>query len=318
MKEFSMIIVCQHCNRHYQLYDGITEERKFLVKCSGCGTVFTAYRPSRIEEIAFFDLQAARNDCIGEKVIAISNQKGGVAKTSTCLNLGMSLALMGKRILLIDFDVQSNLSLLLGFHNKPSFCDAALNLSKPLSDYIVQTAFNGLWLLPSNKNMVMLNKKYFGAHNFEFLLKDRLAAVLDSYDHIIIDTPPSIEFFTINALTAANLAVIPSQCDYLSVRGVDQVLKVIHLIEDKINPNLTARVLITMYDKSSTASKLIFSKLRELYKEKTFNTFIEFDDKVKEAQILNVPVMQYDRQSAAGLQYSALAAEMLAQCSCAA
>jgi chromosome partitioning protein len=309
-----MIIVCQQCNRHYQVSDRITEDEQFLVRCSGCGSVFTAWKPSRAGKIAFHDLQAARQNGTAKKVIAVSNQKGGVAKTSTCLNLGMSLAQKGKRVLLVDFDVQANLSISLGFRNASSFYDAVANVSKPLSDYIVQTAFSGVWLLPSNKNMVMLSKKYFDAGNFEFLLKDRLAAVLDAYDYILIDTPPSIEFFTLNALTAANLAVIPSQCDYLSVHGVDQVLRVIHLIGDKTNPDLKARVLITMFDKTSTASKLVFSKLRELYKDKAFNTVIEYDSKVKEAQIMNVPVMQYDKQSTAGLQYSALADEMLANC----
>lgn len=309
-----MIIVCQQCNRQFQFSDKITKDEQFLVKCSGCGNIFTVYQPTRIEEIAFIDLKAAKQIDNGKKVIAVSNQKGGVAKTSTCLNLGMSLAKMGKRTLLIDFDVQANLSISLGFQSKPSFYDAVSNPSKPLSDFIVQTQYADLWLLPSNKNMVMLNKKYFGAHNFEFLLSDRLSTIREDYDYIIIDTPPSIEFLTLNALTAANLAVIPSQCDYLSVHGVDQVLKVINLIEDKINPNLEARVLITMFDKTNTASKLIFSKLRELYKEKAFNTVIELDNKVKEAQIMNIPVMQYDSRSTAGLQYFALAKEMIEQC----
>lgn len=310
-----MVIVCQQCNRHYQLDDGITADDQFLVRCSGCGSIFTTWKPSRAAKIAFHDLQAARQNGSAKKVIAVSNQKGGVAKTATCLNLGMSLTAMGKQVLLIDFDAQANLSISLGFRNAPSFYEAASNPTKPLSDYIVQTAFPGMWLLPSNKNMVMLSKKYFDAGNFEFLLKDRLTAVLDAYDYILIDTPPSIEFFTLNALTAANLAVIPSQCDYLSVHGVDQVLRVIHLIGDRTNPDLKARVLITMFDKSSTASKLVFSKLRELYKDKAFNTVIEYDSKVKEAQIMNVPVMHYDKQSTAGLQYTSLAEEMLTHCS---
>ena len=217
-------------------------------------------------------------------------------------------------MLLIDLDVQSNLSILLGFNEKPSFYDAVMNPTAPLSDYVLKTNYPNILLLPSNKNMVMLNRKYFGVNNFEYLLSDRLEGIVDQFDYILIDTPPSIEFFTLNALTAAHTAVIPSQCDYLSVHGVDQVLKVIHLIGDKINPYLKARVLITMFDKNNTASKLIYRKLRELYKDQAYDTFIEWDSKVKEAQIMNVPVMQYDNQSTAGLQYSALAKEMMAQC----
>ena len=309
-----MIIACKECQRQYHLLDDAVAEDRFLVKCSGCGAVFTAYKPARAEEIAFLNLPAAKQRRNGEKIIAVSNQKGGVAKTSTCLNLGVSLAQMGKKVLLIDLDVQSNLSILLGFNEKPSFYDAVMNPTVPLSDYVLKTNYPNILLLPSNKNMVMLNRKYFGVNNFEYLLSDRLEGIVDQFDYILIDTPPSIEFFTLNALTAAHTAVIPSQCDYLSVHGVDQVLKVIHLIGDKINPYLKARVLITMFDKNNTASKLIYRKLRELYKDQAYDTFIEWDSKVKEAQIMNVPVMQYDNQSTAGLQYSALAKEMMAQC----
>ena len=129
---------------------------------------------------------------IADPVIAISNQKGGVAKTTTCLNLGVSLAAMKKRVLLIDFDVQANLSLSLGYQGNLSFYTAVADGNVDLKKIIVQTSYRNLWLLPSHKKMVLLNKKYFGSNNFEFLLKDRLIGVSKHFDYILIDTPPSI------------------------------------------------------------------------------------------------------------------------------
>ncbi|NNG00774.1 MAG: AAA family ATPase [Desulfobacteraceae bacterium] len=306
-----MIIVCQQCETKFHLDDNRVSKNRFLVRCTECNAIFTAYKPVRVQEIRFIELDRARSTEPLPRIIAISNQKGGVAKTSTCLNLGMALSLMKKRVLLIDFDVQANLSISLGYRNQPSFYDAVNAFDTPMSSYITKTRYTGLYLLPSNKNMVLLNKKYFGAQNFEYILKDRLGSVVDEYDYILIDTPPSIEFFTLNALSAAGLAIIPSQCDYLSTHGVDQILRLIKLIRGKTNPGIKARILITMFDRANVASKVIYTKLRKMYQGRTFDTAIDLDCKVKEAQIMSVPVAHYDGQSTAGRQYSDLARELI-------
>ena len=241
-----MIVVCPSCQTQYDLDDRLVQEPSFLSRCNRCQHIFSAYRPVRVEEINFLDLAAAKQRGDHANMVAISNQKGGVAKTSTCLNLGLSLALEGKRVLLLDFDVQANLTISLGYKETVSFYEVLTGAADGLEKSIIRTQYQNLWLFPSNKNMVLLNKKYFGASNFEFILKDRLLPIKDRFDYILIDTPPSIEFLTLNALTTAHLVVIPSQCDYLSAHGIDQILKLIELIKAKTNPFITPRILITM------------------------------------------------------------------------
>ncbi len=307
-----MIIVCQKCKTRFSLNDNEVNSSNFIARCSVCGFVFSSYKPTRVEEISFVDLEAAKNDQNNHNVISISNQKGGVAKTTTCLNLGLSLALFGKKVLVIDFDVQSNLTTCLGGGGQEkSFYDLLADDAAPITEYIVQTKYPNLDLLPSNKNMVLLNKKYFGAKYFEFILKDRLRSVTAAYDFILIDTPPSIEFFTLNALTTSKMVIIPCQCDYLAVHGVEQILKLIQLIKAKANPDIKSSMLFTMYDHESTASSLISSKLKEMYGDKVLKTVIESDSKLREAQIMNVPVIHYSRKSKSGQQYLALARELL-------
>ncbi len=310
-----MIVVCPSCQTRYELSDRLVQEPSFIARCTKCRHIFSAYRPVRIEEINFLDLDAAKGRKDLDNVVAISNQKGGVAKTSTCLNLGLSLALHQKRVLMIDFDVQANLTISLGYKETTSFYEVLNGSADSLEKFIVKTKYDNLSLFPSNKNMVLLNKKYFGARNFEFILKDRLLTIQEHYDYILIDTPPSIEFFTLNALTAARKVIIPSQCDYLSTHGIDQILKLIQLIKVKTNPNIEPRILITMFDKESTASKMICTKLKRLYPGLTYNTLIEMDPRIREAQIMSMPVLQYNQQSKAGLQYHRLAKELLGQLS---
>ncbi len=306
-----MIIVCPNCQTQYDVADDKIEEQSFSARCARCQQVFSAYKPVRVEEIKFNDLNATRKRCDHDNIIAVSNQKGGVAKTSTCLNLGLSMALHDKRVLLIDFDVQANLTISLGYKENTSFYDALKADTDAVEKMAIETKYPNLWLFPSNKSMVLLNKKYFGAPNFEFILKDRLLPIKDRFDYILIDTPPSIEFFTLNALTAAQKVVIPSQCDYLSTHGIDQILKLIELIKAKTNPFIDARILITMFDKESTASKMIYNKLKQLYPGMTYETLIELDPHIREAQIMSMPVLQYNKESRAGRQYLNLAKEIV-------
>ena len=307
-----MIIICQKCTTRFHLDDDATDKSTFVARCTVCGHLFSAYKPNRVQEITFLDLEKARGDDTNDHVVTISNRKGGVAKTTTCLNLGVSLALHNKKVLLVDFDAQANLTLSLGQKQLPTFYDAQKEIGKGLNDFIVATQYPNLWLLPSGRNMVLLNKLYFGAKNFEYMLKDRIATIKDQFDYILIDTPPSIEFYTLNALTASNRVLIPCQCDYLSTHGVDQVLRLIALIREKSNPQIQSRILFTMLDRSSNTAQLILSKIQNLYQSQTFDTVIEADGALKEAQILNMPAIHYSQKSVAGTQYIALAKEVIA------
>ncbi|MBT8341311.1 MAG: AAA family ATPase [Desulfatitalea sp.] len=306
-----MIVVCPNCKTHYDLQERLVQEPAFIARCTKCLHVFSAYQPVRVGQIGFLNLVEAKQRNALKNVVAISNQKGGVAKTTTCLNLGLSLALNKKRVLLVDFDIQANLTISLGFKATPSFIDLLNSDSQNFELFVRQTQYKNLSLFPSNKNMVMLNKRYFGARNFEFILKDRLLPIEDQYDYILIDTPPSIEFFTLNALTAAHLVVIPSQCDYLSTHGVDQILKLIQLIKAKTNPDINSRILVTMFEKENAASEMIYKKLNKLYPNMSFDTLIEMDARIREAQIMSMPVLAYNPQSVAGRQYLRLAEEIL-------
>jgi chromosome partitioning protein len=282
-----------------------------VARCSVCDHLFSAYKPNRVQEITFLNLDHARQDRASDHVMTIGNRKGGVAKTTTCLNLGVSLALHNKKVLLVDFDAQANLTLSLGQQQQPTFYDAQKAFDQPLDDFIIETKYPNLWLLPSGRNMVLLNKLYFGAQHFEYMLKDRLNPVKNQFDFILIDTPPAIEFYTLNALTASNRVLIPCQCDYLSTHGVDQLMQLIRLIRKKANSQIQSRILFTMLDQASHSSRLILSKIKALYQGQTFNTVIEMDGALKEAQILSMPAIHYSQKSVAGTQYIELAKEII-------
>ena len=307
-----MIVACEKCQSRFKLDESRIKVPRFKARCSRCQHVFTAIKPQTPAAAPPpAEPEAPQQERAIPRVIAVSNQKGGVAKTTTCLNLGISLAMRRKRVLLIDFDVQSNLTIALGYQNMASFYDMLNAPQEKEQEFLVETPYTGLWLLPSNKNMVLLNKKYFGAPRYEFILRERLKTLRNRFDTILIDTPPSIEFFTLNALTASDLVIIPTQCDYLSTHGVDQIQKLIELIRRKTNPAVAARMLITMYDDRSTASQVIYNKLLQIYRDQTFKALIHHDDKLREAQIMNIPVIHYDQTSRAGNEYMALAQEVL-------
>lgn len=304
-----MIVVCQSCHTRFHVEEGTFRTDPIVARCCKCGHVFAAYRPTHAEEIPFLNLDRARKSR-WDNVIVLSNQKGGVAKTSSCLNLGKSLAMMNKRVLLVDFDSQANLSICLGFRDTPSFFDVIHAPGTEIEDIIVETEDRNMHLVPSNQNLVLLNKKYFGAKDFELMLKDRLARVENRYDYILIDTPPSIDLFTLNALTAARLVVIPTQCDYLSTHGVDQILRIIDSIRQRTNPDITVRILVTLFDAKSPVGRMIRTKIEEMYRGVVFEQEIEQDPRMREAQILGVPVLRYNEESVAGRQYHLLAEQI--------
>lgn len=305
-----MIVECKKCKNRYQIDKRVFRSNSAKVRCTGCGFVFKAFLASDEDGINFNDLLMAKQSW-PNNIVAVSNQKGGVAKTSTCLNLGISLSMMNKKVLMIDFDIQANLTQLSGCQNKLSFFDVLNSGGKRIEDVVIQTRYKNLSLLPSSRKMMVINKWLFGAIDYEYILKDRLAAIKDSYDYILIDTPPSIDFFTINALTAASLVLIPSQCDYFSIQGMDQLLGIIGMVKGKLNPELDTGILITMYDRKSEASKIVYDKIIELHKDRVFKTRIEQDELIKEAQLMSLPVIFYDNKSASGMGYLNLAKELL-------
>lgn len=302
-----MIITCEKCSTRYKIADSVLDRPALKVRCHKCGHKFIVSRPVQGEEAFLLQDEVQPDSC---RIIAVSNQKGGVAKTTTCLNLGASLAQMGKRVLLVDFDVQANLTILLGFRKTHSFYEVLTGGLKDVGEAVVRTKHSNLSLLPSSSRMALLKKKYLTQHNFEYLLRDKLKTVQDSYDHILIDTPPSIEFFTLNALVAANLVIVPSTCEYLSMHGVGQLHDIITVLRKGVNPEIECKVLITMYDARNTSEKVICDKLRSTYKDAVCKTVIEADDKMQESHIVNMPISCYAETSRAAVQYMSLAREI--------
>ena len=169
-----MIITCDKCNTRYKIKDDAIDKPAFRVRCSKCKHIFTAFREPPGEKPLLLEDEIKP---FYNRIIAISNQKGGVAKTSTCLNLGVSLAAMKKNVLLVDFDVQANLTTLLGLKHTKSFYDLLHSKQDNMSSVIIRTKYPNLWLLPSNSRMAVLSKKYLNENDFEYLLQDRKSVV---------------------------------------------------------------------------------------------------------------------------------------------
>ena len=299
--------------KELQGYESVFTKPSLKVKCSSCKHVFIAYK-TPVQDVDPYVLET--NNTVKKqlppecKIICVCNQKGGVAKTSTCMNLASSLSAKGKRVLLIDFDVQANLSLLLGCKNKKSFFEAMDTDAGDLTKAIIKTR-HGMWLLPSNSRMALASKKYINKENFEYLLREKLSRIKKVFDYIIIDTPPSGDFYTLNALLASDLAVIPTQCDFLSMNGVGHIVKMINVIRSKTKHKIDYRGLATLYNPDNTAEKVVYEKLKTQLNGKMFNTVINRDSSLQESHIACLPLVTYDKESIAGQQYLALTDELL-------
>lgn len=316
-----MIISCNKCSTSYNVNDKSIKKKEFKVRCGKCKHVFvvtkepptvakTAPKPVEQAPVVIEGMENV-NPSAKAKIISVCNQKGGVAKTTTSLNLGVSLTLLNKRVLLIDFDIQANLTLLMGYKDAKSFFDVIHSSDTSLSNYIVKTKQN-LWLLPSNSKMALLTKKHLQDENFEYLLREKLQAVSPYFDYIIIDTPPSGDFYTLNALLTSDLAIIPTPCEYLAMQGVNHIVNMINVVTEKSDHSIDYKVTITMFEPSNTASRVVLDKMQEEYSKHMFSTLIEKDVKVQESQIVHTPTIFYSKESRAGRQYFNLAKEVLA------
>lgn len=247
------------------------------------------------------------------KIIAICNRKGGVAKTSTVLNLGVSLAMLDKRVLVVDFDTQANLSIILGLTNREkSFYDLAHVSGTKYTDVIKKTKYKNLWVLPSNSKMALLAKKNINRRDFVQILRSKLELIRSNIDYILIDTPPSIEFYTLNALMASDFVIIPTQCEYLSVHGVAHIEEAIKVIGKMKERPIDYGILFTMFNDKNLSAKVIYKKINDKYGDKVFRTHIEYDVKLQESQVMNSAVVIYDENSSSARQYSQLAKEISA------
>jgi chromosome partitioning protein len=299
-----MIIVCDECKTKLQLDDHLINKPLFKVRCSKCKHIFSVDLSPKEEDIVELKQTQEKPE---KKVIAICNQKGGVAKTSTCLNLGVSLSALGKKVLLIDFDAQANLSLLLGKNNEPSFYEIAQKQITPLK--AIKNVYPNLWLLAANSRIALLARQALQQpKEFGLFLRETLEPIKTHFDYVLIDTPPSVKFFTPHALMAADFVIIPTQCEFLAMNGVMQMDSIIRALVP--NHPLDYRILVTLYDEKNTASKVIYAKLKAKYPNKVFDTVIHLDYKMQESQIVNKPLVYYDENAIAAKQYRELAKQV--------
>lgn len=248
------------------------------------------------------------------KIVAFCNQKGGVGKTTSVVNLGASLALGEKKVLLVDLDPQSNATSGLGIDKKAllkTVYDVLIS-STPLNEVILKTEMNFLDLVPANTNLVGAEVELISFMEREKQLSKALQAVKDEYDFIFIDSPPSLGLLTVNALVAADSVIIPIQCEYYALEGVSQLNHTIGMVQKGVNPNLKIEgVLLTMYDSRLNLSRQVQEETKRFFGNVVYETVINRNVKLAEAPSFGKPIVLYDILSAGAENYLNLAKEIL-------
>ncbi len=248
------------------------------------------------------------------RVISVFNQKGGVGKTTTAVNLAASLAEKGLKILLIDSDPQGNLTLGLGINKRNLYrtiYEVILQMAK-IEKVVLPTDFENLYLVPGSINLAGAEIEIADIEEREALLKKQISRVRDDYDFIIVDCPPSLGLLSINALAASDSVLIPIQCEYYALEGVSQLVYTYNLIKENINSRLEVEgVLVSMYDSRNNLSVQVVDEIRKNFKGSVYETVIPRNIKLAEAPSFGLPCIHYDRKSKGSQAYLELADEFM-------
>ena len=250
------------------------------------------------------------------KILGVVNQKGGVGKTTTAINLAACIALEGLKTLLVDCDPQANATSGLGFQrddNRHSIYDVLMGDS-PALQVILPTSIETLFLLPGSKNLIGANIELAGAEDRELRLRNALQPIQERFDLIILDCPPALDLLTLNALVAANSLMVPMQAEYFALEGVSELISTLERVRAAFNPDVTIEgVLLTMYDDRTNLAQQVTETLREYFRERLFHTVIPRNVRLAEAPSHGKPVALYDARSRGSEAYFELAGEFLAR-----
>ncbi len=248
------------------------------------------------------------------KIIAIANQKGGVGKTTTSVNLSACLGKLGKKTLIVDIDPQGNTTSGLGIDPKTlslSIYDCLIN-ETDIKDVILKTEYEGLFIVPSNINLAGAELELALKEKREFLLKDCLSKVKEFFDFILIDCPPSLGLITLNSFTAADSILVPIQCEYYALEGLSQLTNTIKLVKKSLNPTLSIEgILMTMFDARTNLSIQVVDEVKRFFRDKVFKTIIPRNVRLSEAPSFGQPIIEYDKHSKGAECYLALAEEVI-------
>ena len=249
------------------------------------------------------------------KIIAFSNQKGGVGKTTACVNLAACIAENDKRVLIVDLDAQANASSSLGIFDKnPQYSSYdLLTGDADIIDCIRDTEQKGLWILPSSSNLAGAELELIGqGARREYVLADKLSAIHDHYDYIFIDCAPSLSLITVNALVASGAVIVPIVCEYFALEGLAQTMNTIKLVKRHLNPELNvAGVILTMFDARNRLAREVKAEVDKLFGDKVFEQAIPRNIRLAEAPSYGRPINLYDNKCAGAIAYSALAQEFI-------
>ena len=248
------------------------------------------------------------------KIISVANQKGGVGKTTTAINLSAALAEKGKKVLVIDIDPQGNTTSGFGVEkNEEEYTIYELLLDDcSINDAVHREVIPNVDLIPSNVNLAAAGIELIGVDRKEYILRDALDYVRSDYDYIMMDCPPSLNLLTVNAMTASDTVLVPIQCEYYALEGLSQLIHTINLVKERLNEDLDIEgIVFTMYDSRTNLSQQVVENVKNHVEQKIYNTIIPRNIRLAEAPSYGQPIIQYDGRSAGAEAYRKLAEEVI-------